>query len=263
MEIGKKIGKIENEELIKAVDILKNDNNRENFKPFVENLMKAVFILPATVEQMPGENETDDKKKNVKVNFRIITDQNKKNFFPCFTDEAAFDAGIKDDKVTKIALAFDELSSMLLNSEGKIDGFVINPYTVGMQVPVDMLKVIEKTKKKVNSNVKKQPMPANTKIRLRTPKYMPIDMLEKAKEYFAEHQNVNAAYIQMMEKPEEEDEYLIAIDFDGDEHELFDGLMPKIKDYSFGIRIALVGTDNDLGKKVAENAEPFYEKNEQ
>ena len=50
------------------------------------------------------------------------------------------------------------------------------------------------------------------------------------------------------------------IDFEGDEEDLFDSLLPKIKPLAFGIPIALTGTDNGLGKKVLENAEPFYKK---
>ncbi len=259
MEIGGKTGNINNAELLKAIETLKNENSQDNYKPFVENLVKAKFIVPAVIEQNADQND-DEKKKAVKINFRVITDQNKKNFFPCFTDNAVFKAGVKEDGVKKVVLSYDDLSSMVLQSDGKIDGFVINPYTSGMQVRADLLRELEKAKKRAKSNVKKHTIPTNTKVRLRTPKYMPVDMLEKAKEYFAEHQNVKAAYIQMMEKPDADEEYLIAIDFDGDEQDLFDGLLPKIKEYSFGIPIALTDTNNGLGEKVSENTEPFYQK---
>ena len=111
-----------------------------------------------------------------------------------------------------------------------------------------------------NTNIKKHTIPANTKIRLRSPKYMPVDMLEEAKKFFVERPNIKAAYIQMMEKENSDEEYLITIDFEGDEEDLFDSLLPKIKPLAFGIPIALTGTDNGLGKKVLENAEPFYKK---
>lgn len=262
MDISEKNIDIDNTELLKAMDMLKADDNEENFKPFLAALSKAKFLVPAVVEKISEDEnkENGEAKKNYKVNFRIITDQNKKNFFPCFTGKEVFDEWIKDDEAQKIVISFNDLSKMVLQSDGKINGFAIDPYTNGMQISTDFLKNLEKANERAKSNIKKNTLPTNTKIRLRTPKYMPVDMLENAKEYFKEHDNVKAAYIQMMEMPDADEEYLIAIDFDGNEHELFEGLMPKIKEYSFGIHIALTGTDNDLGKKVSENTEPFYER---
>lgn len=54
----------------------------------------------------------------------------------------------------------------------------------------------------------------------------------------------------MMEKENSDEEYLITIDFEGDEEDLFDSLLPKIKPLAFGIPIALTGTDNGLGKRL-------------
>lgn len=266
MEIGDKIGRVDNTELEAALKNLKEDNSRENFNAFIGILPTAKFFIPAVIEQIPENNaDSDTETKRVKINFRVVTDPKENHFFPCFTSTDELDEGIKDDKenVEKVALTFDDLSDLIEKSDGKINGFVINPNSNGIQISTKMIEAILKAKKNASANVKKQPIPANIKIRLRTPKYMPIDMLEKAKEYFKKHQNVNAAYIQMMEKPDEDEEYLIAVDFEGDGEALFDGLMPEIKELSFGIPIELTGVDNGLGQKVAENTEPFYKKNEQ
>ena len=64
----------------------------------------------------------------------------------------------------------------------------------------------------------------------------------------------------MMEKGNSDEEYLITIDFEGEEQPLFNALLPVLKPLAFGISIALTGLDNGLGKKVVENTEPFYKK---
>ena len=260
-------GKIKNEALLEAIEIFKAENNQQNLKNFIEKLLQARFILPATLDPQPVKDDQgrimgDGK---FRVNFRVITDNTGKNFFPCFTNDEEFEHAIKEVEVEKMALTYKEVAPLVLNSNGQIQGIVIDPYTVGMQVPDALIKTVDESRKSVldehkNTNIKKHTIPANTKIRLRSPKYMPVDMLDEAKKFLAERPNVKAAYIQMMEKENSDEEYLITIDFEGDEEDLFDSLLPKIKPLAFGIPIALTGTDNGLGKKVTENTEPFYKK---
>ena len=71
-------------------------------------------------------------------------------------------------------------------------------------------------------------------------------------------ENVDRAYIQMMEEQGQEDKYLVALEVNGDEKPVFAGLIPLMKPHSFGIEVALVRADNMLGKKVTEVTEPFY-----
>ena len=237
-------GKIKNEALLEAIEVFKAENNQQNLKNFIEKLLQARFILPATLDPKPVKDDQgrimgDGK---FKVNFRVITDNTGKNFFPCFTNDEEFEHAIKEVEVEKMALTYKEVAPLVLNSK---------------TVDESRKSVLEEQK---NTNIKKHTIPANTKIRLRSPKYMPVDMLEEAKKFFVERPNIKAAYIQMMEKENSDEEYLITIDFEGDEEDLFDSLLPKIKPLAFGIPIALTGTDNGLGKKVLENAEPFYKK---
>lgn len=260
-------GKIKNEALLEAIEVFKAENNQQNLKNFIEKLLQARFILPATLDPKPVKDDQgrimgDGK---FRVNFRVITDNTGKNFFPCFTNDEEFEHAIKEVEVEKMALTYKEVAPLVLNSNGQIQGIVIDPYTVGMQVPDALIKTVDESRKSVleehkNTNIKKHTIPANTKIRLRSPKYMPVDMLDEAIKFLAERPNVKAAYIQMMEKENSDEEYLITIDFEGDEEDLFDSLLPKIKPLAFGIPIALTGTDNGLGKKVTENTEPFYKK---
>ena len=129
-------GKIKNEALLEAIEVFKAENNQQNLKNFIEKLLQARFILPATLDPKPVKDDQgrimgDGK---FKVNFRVITDNTGKNFFPCFTNDEEFEHAIKEVEVEKMALTYKEVAPLVLNSKGQIQGIVIDPYTVGMQV---------------------------------------------------------------------------------------------------------------------------------
>lgn len=43
-------GKIKNEALLEAIEVFKAENNQQNLKNFIEKLLQARFILPATLD---------------------------------------------------------------------------------------------------------------------------------------------------------------------------------------------------------------------
>ncbi len=259
MDIG---GKVNNEKLLAAIENMKADNNPETREAFIDSLQEAKFLVPAVFEPKPEKNAQGKivSAKKMKVHFKVLTSQKKENVFPCFTDNEIFSRGVQDVETEQAVLTYRELVPLVLNSKGAMAGFVINPYTDNVPVTAALIEGIEKSKK---NGISKQVMKPNSTVRLRTPAYQPIDMLNAAKEFFRSSPNVEAAYLQMMEKEDGEDEYLITIDFTGDEKTLFADLMPIVRQYSFGIPVALTNVHNLLGEKVVENAEPFYKKDSQ
>lgn len=254
--------KLKNDRLVKAISDLKKRNELETRNEYITSLLEAKFLVPATFDPKP-KKDADGKiiqGEKVNVHFRILGTQKKEKVFPCFTDDEGFQKGFGEEDVEKVVLSYNELAQLILNSKGAISGFAINPYTDNMPVTASLIEKIEETKKNA---LKKQEMKPGSTVKLRTPAYQPIDMINVATEFFKKSPNVNAAYLQMMEKEDGEDEYLIAIDHTGDEQKLFADLMPIIKEYSFGIPISLTNSENYLGKKVMEKAEPFYKKESQ
>lgn len=252
-------GKITNEELVKAMALMKENDNLDTKRNYLMNVVKAKFLIPAKMEKRPDKDENGEplKKGKVRVNFCVITNPEKKSFLPVFTDEEEMAKGKYED-AEKVVIQYQDLEHMVLASKGELSGIVINPHGEGFIIPVELIADLEKNKKK--TNIKKNEIPTNANIKLRTPKYMPVDMLEAASKLMTERQEVKCAYLQMMEKDNGDDEYLIAVDLDGDELALFNDLMPVMRPHSFGINIALTNVKNGLGAKVAEIAEPFYVK---
>lgn len=255
--------KITNEELVKAMALLKEKNTPDTQRNYIANVVKAKFLIPAKMEKKPDKNEKGEPltRGRVKVNFCVITNAEKKSFLPVFTDAAEMAKGNYED-AEKVIITYPDLANMVLASKGALSGIAINPHGEGFMVPTELVVDLEKNKKSNanKSNIKKNALPANMNIKLRTPKYMPIDMMEAASKLMAEDADVKCAYLQMMDKEDGDEEYLIAVDTDGDEAVLFNALMPVMRPHSFGINIALTNVKNGLGAKVAEIAEPFYVK---
>lgn len=256
MDTGERLN---NDRLIKAIIGLNADNNLETRNEYISSLIEAKYLVPATFDPKPKKDADGNliQQEKVKVHFRILGTPNKEKIFPCFTDDEEFQKGFGKEEIEKVVLSYNELAQLILNSKGAISGFAINPYSHNMPVTATLIEKIEETKQNA---LKKQEMKPGSTVKLRTPAYQPIDMINVATEFFKTSPNVNAAYLQMMEKEDGEDEYLIAIDHTGDEQKLFADLMPIIKEYSFGIPISLTNSENYLGKKVMEKAEPFYQK---
>lgn len=255
-------GNINNEDLKEAIKEIKEGSKEESSrKKFIGSLICGKYLVPATINPKPEVNEKGEIKSNgkYKINFRIINNQDKESFFPCYTDDEEYDKGLESKNTLnaeKVVLTYKELVQMVQRSEGKIAGFVINPFGNGMPVSAGLLDRLEQNKS--NSAVSREMLKPNSKVKLRTPKYMPIDMLEKAKELLADEPEVNAAYLQMMEKEDGDEEYLIVIDTEGDAQKIFAKLAPELKEYSFGMKVAFTPAENPLGQKVIEHTEAFY-----
>ncbi len=261
-------GNASNDALVAAIAELKEKKNPAIMKDIYENMVSGKFYIPATLDPKPVKDAQGKiigkPAEQVKVNFRIIHTEDKKSFLPCFTDRKTYDETANAADAEAIVVTYPELAQMVVKSNGNIHGFVINPFSNSLQINADMVKQIEDAKEKMiaekNSPVKKQQIEG--KIKVRAPKYMPFALIDEAKKYFDENGTVNAAYIQMLEQKGKEDEYLVAVDMDGDPQKVFAELFPLIKDLSYGIKVALTTTDEGLGQSIAAHTEPFYKKGE-
>ena len=85
-DIGKKI---QNPELLEAMEAVKAKETDYRVARLFEMLAKAVLITPAKFdkEPQPDENGKVVIDSNIKVNFSLLTNQSGEKVLPCFTDE--------------------------------------------------------------------------------------------------------------------------------------------------------------------------------
>lgn len=258
-DIGKKV---ENPVLIEAMKRLRENENSDTLRAFFGAVVHSVFILPAQFETDPVKTE-DGKatfEQGVKINFALLTNADGNKVLPCFTDEETFAASqFGTDGFKRIIFAYKQVEDLVSNSNGNIGGIAMNPFTENCFVSGEFIRQYKESQETglVQNRIK-----PGTKVKLRTPKYQPVNMLEEASRFLAEDGTVNRAYIQMMEEQGSEDKYLISVEMQegADEKPVFAELIPLLKPHSFGINIAFIRTDSALGGQAAHMTKPFFTK---
>lgn len=255
-DIGKKV---ENPVLLEAMKKLRENENGDTLRAFFGAVVNSVFVVPATFDKEPVVKDDGSQviDPNVKINFALLTNAEDEKVLPCFTDEESFAASQFNEGFKRIILAYKQLENLVVSSNGGIGGIAMNPFTENCYVSGEFIR---KYKEQQDTGLVENKIKPGAKIKLRTPKYQPINMLEEASKFMAENGTVNRAYIQMMEEQGKEDKYLITVDMaEGqDEKDVFAKLIPIMKPHSFGIEIAFVTSRTALGFQCMHTVEPFY-----
>lgn len=255
-DIGKKV---ENPVLLEAMRRLRENENNETLRAFFGAVVHAVFVVPATFDKDPviAADGKQTLEQGVKINFALLTNGDGEKVLPCFTDEESFAASQFNEGFKRIIFAYKQVEELVLNSKGGIAGIAMNPFTENCFVSGDFIRQYREHKE---TGLVENKIKPGAKIKLRQPKYQPINMLEAATKYLEEKGNVNRAYIQMMEEEGKEDKYLITLDMVEGENEkpVIAGLIPLLKPHSFGIEIAFVTTNSTLGSQTKIMTKPFY-----
>lgn len=255
-DIGKKV---ENPVLLEAMRRLRENENSDTLRAFFGAVVHAVFVVPATFDKEPvvAADGKQTLEQGVKINFALLTNENGEKVLPCFTDEETFAASQFNEGFKRIIFAYKQVEDLVFNSKGGIKGIAMNPFTENCFVSGDFIRQYREHKE---TGLVENKIKPGTKVKLRQPKYQPINMLEAATKYLEEKGNVNRAYIQMMEESGKEDKYLITLDMvEGeDEKPVIAGLIPLLKPHSFGIEIAFVTAKGSLGSQTMHMTDPFY-----
>ncbi len=145
---------IKNMELIIAMRMLQEEDTLENRNRMINEMMKSKFVTPATIDPKDEErvraNKGKDGKTSVQVSFKIVKSKDGKKFLPAFTDTAQYNewkerSGIKDG-LRNMIMNFDVYAQYILNSNGDLDGFIINPYGENIVFTTGLIKSIVMTK---------------------------------------------------------------------------------------------------------------------
>lgn len=258
------IRKIENPDLIEAIENLKKDSqNKENEIAFVAQLRKAVFISPAIIEVKDdnGEFHRLEAEKadpeNTRINFMMLSQKDGKTFLPAFTNLNELKKFREDEKLQTIVTNFEQYLSIICSDDKGPDGFVIDPFGSNLIMPRELLKALFNAEKKMNEEHKNQ-------VLLGDAKEYPEDLLDALKNFFDENGTVENAYIRMLRKGNEVS-FLFIVDYDDCEDkdekvrkELFDAIAECAKEFRKGLGISIVSVADDFGKQAIENKLPFY-----
>ncbi len=264
MEISKNIN-VNNPELLVAIENMQENNTKETVDEMVNQAMKARFITPAKVHAPENVAKTKNGKtimqQQSQVQFQLIQNENKEQYFPAFTDVDELNKWSGCDKgFTLTVMTFTDYANILADPKCPIQGFVINPFGKSVAFPKGMvMNLMQQAQAKQNGGFYKKQFKQNERLEFKDPEEYPIDLMAAVIGILQERDDVNAAYLKLF-KPESDDKqsYLIIVDFNGDMNEIFTAIGNAASPHLNGMQLSMMPYSLEIAKKAVANVEPFY-----
>lgn len=262
--------KIENPALVWAIEQLRIQNTKEAQKQLFTEIVKAVFIVPATITPVGEPTAPDEKgerRQQAQVRLRMITskaDQSK--VIPLFTDDEQKAKGEKegDPKPQYVPLRLVDVARVVA-ADPQLAGVVINPYgAVNVRLTREqVIALLGQPKQAAQPNAQpaaQQPGVQQVQVKIGTPTQMPTDLLQRLTVELEKDPRVTRAWLRFLEK-EDEKGYLCVVEGEGVNFKaLFPRLAESAKPYPAGLRFFAAPYQGDFGAKATRDALPFFER---
>ena len=228
---------------------------------FEELVLHSHFlsIVTFSVEPTPSDNGTAVFQKGAVLSLPMLTTQDGKSFYPAFTDweELKKWAALTAPPKT-LVLSFDDYAGMVLGKE-EAAGVVINPFSDNFLLNYQTLAHLKTQKALRTKGVSKQVATKDETVQLGTPKEYPTAMVEAISNYLKMQPVARRAWLRLMIRNNEQS-YLLILDFSGDHDTVFGNVAAVARPYLKNMYIDMVPYEDDFGKNAAEGVAPFYEK---
>ena len=286
------IKELKNQDLIMAYHLMQYNATPERQAEFMQEVVKARFLAPASFDPEPETGE-DGKLKlqpNTKVSFPEVANNEGKKYLPAFTDWKSAQKWELKEGQRLIATNFEDYAAMVLRDQDA-SGFVINPFEENIRIERNVIAAIKQQqaafiKQKLAEAQQRQaeqkvqaaagqgngaagqpagqqgqsvPGQAQRTVTLSFHRIekCPEKFLEEARTYL-KTQPVKKAYLQGLMQGDRKG-CLFVLDHEGDEKALFNELAKISKPYMPGMYLYATTVNSDLGKKAINGMEPFYE----
>ncbi len=143
MEFNKPVS---NPMLVGALELLRAEDTPDHRTLFMDEVLKATFLIPAIVTPTPEPDEEGKVKiaPGSKVQFPMLTAKDGKSFFMAFTDWTELKKWKDEEGQQTFAVRFQDYADMLFrkDAEGNMNpagGFVINPFGGNMVMTRELM----------------------------------------------------------------------------------------------------------------------------
>ena len=286
------IKELNNQDLIMAYHLMQYNATPERQAEFMQEVVKARFLAPASFDPEPetGEDGQPKLQANTKASAPEVANNEGKKYLPAFTDWKSAQKWELKEGQRLIATNFEDYAAMVLRDQDA-SGFVINPFEENIRIERNVIAAIKQQqaafiKQKLAEAQKRQaeqkgqaaagqgngaagqpagqqgqsaPGQAQRTVTLSFHRIekCPEKFLEEARTYL-KTQPVKKAYLQGLMQGDRKG-CLFVLDHEGDEKALFNELAKISKPYMPGMYLYATTVNSDLGKKAINGMEPFYE----
>lgn len=260
-----------NEELVKAMDALKENENKETQTALIEKVISARFFAPVDITDADGNPLKGTGKINVpnnaKFNFKLIQNNKGEQYFTVFTDAEEFRKW--NTRVNTIVVVFPQIAQLAQSKSDVVKGFVINPMNQNIIFSQDAIANLLEAMKKVAENEKARREAAEkaaagpqVKLMFGKPKNIPDAVLGAFRKKLAKTPEVKTAYFCMMKQGDQEF-YLFTLDIDADSEtsrDIGDSLCESAKMFLTKFPIMAAPVKSPFGEGAKKVGEPFYDR---
>lgn len=269
-----------NPALKQAMGRLKAKNTPQNLNVVLNELTRATFLAPATID-LGGRRPLKDANGRVilppdtKLNFLLLSDPAGQKYYMAFTDWTALRRWKAKGEQQTITLRFDDFANMLAKN-GEIRGIVVNPFAESLRFESKMILEVKRQRDEAIAKRKEQAPLKRTanqikpgdKVTLVEPMVMPDELLDPVCEVLKGNESVASAYLQIMIVNDTIKSYLLVLDGPQDEA-LFASVANAARD--FLVKCGKEGRQMDLnlttsaaplGQQGMAGSEPFYRRGE-
>ena len=256
---------IKNPKLKEAIEAMQADGSKLNIDRMITEVVRAKFILPANVTQIPNARTQNGRTvmgNSTQVQFRLLeNNQTKQKFFGVFTDTDELNRWNGVAGAHKVVTDFDSLAGMVMDPKSNTEGFVINAFGKSVTFPKPMVISIKQQYDYMRR--KKNIIENGTQVRVGEPKEYPIDLMATLINHLSTEPQVNAAFLRMIEKDGKVG-YFIVVDFIGDMNQTFEGIADAAKPYIDDEEaLTIMPYTMEFAKNAVKGIEPFYRKTEE
>lgn len=136
---------VTNPMLVGSIELLKAEDTPDHRKLFMDEVMKAAFLIPAVVEPTP-KPDAEGKVRippDSKIQFPMLSAPDGKRFFMAFTDWTELKKWKDEEGQQTFAMSFKDYADMLFRKDANgndspAGGFVINPFGGNMVITKEL-----------------------------------------------------------------------------------------------------------------------------
>ena len=256
---------IKNPALKEAIEKMQEDGNKQNIDVMITECVRAKFILPANVRQIPNAHTQNGKTvmgSSTQVQFRLLeNNQTKQKFFGVFTDIDELNKWNGVAGSSKVVTDFDSLAGMVMDPNSNTEGFVINAFGKSVTFPKPMVISIKQQYDYMRR--KKNIIENGTQVKVGEPDEYPIDLMAALINHLSTEPQVNAAFLRMIEKDGKKG-YFIVVDFLGDMDQTFEGIADVSKPFIDDEEaLTIMPFTMEFARNAVKGIDPFYKKAEE
>lgn len=141
---------ITNPMLVGAMELLKSDNSTKHRDFFLQELLKAHLLTPATVTPRPEPDESGAVRllPDSQIQMPMLSTREGVRYFMAFTDMPELKKWISslEEGQQIFVFGFDDFATLVRRADSQCDGYAINPGGANIRITRKMIDTIKEAK---------------------------------------------------------------------------------------------------------------------